>query len=265
MPYIFIVKSIKKVYMNNVYGLSMGKSYPEEQLRRLRKKRRMNILKLAILFTFAMLGEIFILNHFSGVLKIGFNIPFLAVLLLFLLALIFFALMLHYFKPSKDERKFSRGVEGEKLFKKYLDKLRGYKFYSLPLPHGGDIDALLISNKGIFAFEVKNYSGIIECEEDEWKRIKIGKGGGKYEGHVGKPSEEAKRHAFDLQNYLNTKGFAVMVYPVVVITHSESILRCERCSVRVIKPQELRILLNKKNELTDKECKRIYKEISKLI
>ncbi len=133
------------------------------------------------------------------------------------------------------------------------------------MPHGGDIDAILISPKGIFAFEIKNYSGIIECEGDGWKRIKIGKGGGRYEGHVGNPSEEAKRHAFDLQNYLNERGFNVPVYPIVVITHSQAKLQCDKCSVKVIKPEDIRVLLNKKDELTDKECKRIYKEINKLI
>ena len=251
--------------MDNFYRLLMVRSYPEEQLRMLRRKRRINALKSASLGLFSILGAFILLNHFSKSLEMGLNLQFLSILTILALSIVFFGLMFHYLNPSENERKFTIGVEGEKVFKKYLNKIEGYKFYSLPLPHGGDIDALLINPKGIFAFEVKNYSGIIKCVGDEWKRIKIGKGGGRYEGHVGNPSYEAKKHALDLQDYLNMLGFKVLVYPVVVITHPKAQLQCDRCSIKVIKPEDIKVLLHKKNELTDKECKRIYKEISKLI
>ncbi len=243
----------------------MKKSYPEEQLRRVKRRRRMTALKLAVLGTFTLFAASLILYHFYESLIIGINILFLGIVTLFLISILSFALMLNYLKPTKNEKQLKRGVEGERAFKNYLDKIDGNKFYSVPLPHGGDIDALLVSRNGVFAFEVKNYSGIIKCEGDAWQRTKIGKGGGRYEGHVGNPSEEARRHARDLQNYLRNRGLNVKIIPVVVITHPNAKLQCDRCSVKVIKPEQLKMLLRRGYEIEEWEYDKISKEIRRLI
>ena len=106
------------------YELLMSKSYPEEQFYKIRRKRRINALKSAVLGAFAIFGATILLDYFSESLEIGVNLPFLAILILFLIAIISFALMFHYFKPSKDERKFSRGVEGKNHSRNTLIKLK---------------------------------------------------------------------------------------------------------------------------------------------
>ncbi len=250
--------------MKASYVCVMGRSYPEERLRDIRGKRRMRTLKLAALGALSLFGGIIFMDYFYGSIALGWNYQFITVLSLFLISLISFSLMLYYLKPTEYELKFKSGVEGERYFKKYLDKIEGYKFYDVPLPHGGDIDALLISTKGIFAFEVKNLSGIIKCEGDNWERIKIGKGGKKYKGHVGKPSEEARRHALDLQSHLSGRGINVNVIPVVVMSSPKSELQCDRCSVRVIKPEQIKNILKSPDMLSNSMVKRIKNEIKRM-
>ena len=250
--------------MRVLYAALMKRSYPEEQLRKMKKRRRLHALKLAVLGTFTLFTGSLLLYHFYDSLFIGLNILFILIIAFFIISILAFVLMFHYLKQSKKEAQLKSGVEGERLFKKYLEKIEGYKFYSLPLPHGGDIDALLVNKSGVFAFEVKNYSGIIKCVGDNWQRTKVGKGGGHYQGHVGNPSEEARRHARDLQNYLRARGIQVDVTPVVVITHTQARIDGSQCSVRVIKPQDAKTLVSSNEILTEWELKQIAKEIKRL-
>lgn len=239
------------------------KSYPEKQLKKIKRKRRIRAFYSAIGgFLSAIIGVFLIFYSRNAQLSLIYSLIIVAVL--FLISAIFFALMSRNFHQTKEEKIFSKGVEGEKEFRKHLDKLAGYKGYSVPLPHGGDIDALLICKKGVFAFEVKNYSGILTCEGDSWRRTKIGRGGGRYEGHVGNPSEEAKRHAQDLENYLLRRGLEVNVEPVVVIANRDAEIHRGSCSVPVIKMEELRNFLRREDILTKKEMKRIKDAIKKI-
>ena len=251
---------IFKEYMHT----TMNKSYPEKQLRNIKRKRRLNILKSAFVGVMAwIIASIFIAYYGNNVIKSTMHL--VIALALVIVGIISFVLMSHFLAPSAEELKFNSGIEGEKTFKKYLSKVDGYKLYSVPLPHGGDIDAVLINQKGVFAFEVKNYTGIIKCNSDKWTRTKIGQGGGRYEGYVGNPSEEAKRHTHDLKQYLRRRGIAIGIVPVVVITAQDAQLRCDNCSVPVIKSYELKKLLNRRRYLSIKECKIINKEILQLI
>ncbi len=243
--------------------ITMSKSYPEEQLRNIKRKRRLNALKSAFAGVIAWLvAASFIVYYGTNIIKN--TTPLVVALALVVIGIIFFVLMFHFLAPSTEELKFNSGVEGEKTFKKYLSKVDGYKIYSVPLPHGGDIDALLINQKGVFAFEVKNYSGIIKCDGDNWTRTKIGRGGGRYEGYVGAPSEEAKRHAHDLNQYLRRRGIEIEIVPVVVIAAQDAQLYCDNCSVPVIKMHELKKLLKRRRYISSKECKIISREIAKL-
>jgi|GEM_PF-4037219 hypothetical protein len=243
----------------------MKKSYPEKQLKKIRLKRRKKALSSALAGTISIFAGSMLLYHLYDSIVVGFNFLFLTILALFLGAFLFFFLVFIYLRPTQEELKMKAGVEGESYFRKYLENFDGYKFYSVPLPHGGDIDALLVSDSGIFAFEVKNYSGIIRCQGDTWSRTKIGKRGGRYSGHVGNPSEEAKRHARDLEIYLGSKGIDVKVKPVVIITNSQAKIQDSGCSVPVIKPTNLSKLLQDSNRLEPWKIERIRKEIRKLI
>ncbi len=239
------------------------KNYPEKQLKKIKRKRRMKAFYFASGGVLSAIIGIIVI-YYSPRFQLSFISSLLGAAVLFIISAILFMLMSRNFHPTKEEKIFSKGVEGEKEFRKHLDKLAGYKGYSVPLPHGGDIDALLICKKGVFAFEVKNYSGILTCEGDTWRRTKIGRGGGRYEGHVGNPSEEAKRHARDLENYLLRRGLKVKVKPVVVIANSDAEIHRGSCSVPVIKMEELRNFLRREDILTKKEMKRVKNAIKNM-
>ncbi len=239
------------------------KNYPEKQLKKIKRKRRMKAFYSAIGGVLSAIIGVFLI-FYSRNAQLSFIYSLIIAAVLFIISAILFGLMSHNFQPTREEKIYSKGVEGEKDFRKHLDKLEGYKGYGVSLPHGGDIDALLICKKGVFAFEVKNYSGILTCEGDTWRRTKIGRGGGRYEGHVGNPSGEAKRHAQDLENYLLRRGLEVNVEPVVVIANRDAELHCDNCSVPVIKMEELRNFLRREDILTKREIKRIKNAIKKM-
>ena len=239
-------------------------SYPEKQYLLIRRKRRSRALKSATIGIVSVILLSIVLGRAEGI-DAGMNFVFIFVTFMFIVSVLSFGLMFHYLKPSKEEKKYKAGVAGEKQFMRLLERYPGYKFYSLKLSHGGDIDALLISRKGVFAFEVKNYSGIIRCVEDEWGRIKIGKGGGRYEGYVGNPSEEAVRHANDLQGYLHRMGIPVEVLPVVVISDKKAELHVDNCSAVVLRADKLNTLLMGRDVLSKEICLSIKRVVEKLL
>ncbi len=240
------------------------RSYPERQYLLIRRKRRSRALKSAGIGIVSVILISIVLGRAEGI-DVGMNFVFIFITSLFIVSVLSFGLMFHYLKPSREEKKYNAGVVGEKQFMRILERYPGYKFYSLKLPHGGDIDALLISRKGVFAFEVKNYSGIIRCVEDEWSRIKIGKGGGRYEGYVGNPSEEAVRHANDLQGYLHRMGIPVEILPVVVISDKKAELHADKCSAVVLRADKLNTLLRGRNVLSKEICLSIKRVVENLL
>ncbi|NPA74724.1 MAG: NERD domain-containing protein [Euryarchaeota archaeon] len=212
----------------------MTRTYPERKYRELRGKRRVRALSFFILSFVLFLTAIYI-SFRAGSQQHGIIIS-LATLLS---GLIFALLGKRALKISAEERIYRAGAMGEKQFKKILSQTDGYKFYGVPLKYG-DIDALLISKRGVFAFEVKNYSGEIHCESGIWYRILRGK-----KEHINSPSEEALRHANALSRLLENCGIHTHVRPVVVFMNAQGRLQIHRCSVTVIHDKELLPFLSK--------------------
>lgn len=122
---------------------------------------------------------------------------------------------------------YSEGKKGEELFKEYIEKIFDDSYYCfLGIPLGDqDIDCLMICPKGIFAFEVKHYNGVITYNESGWQRTKIGREGGLYEGYIGQPEKQISSAIYKLKQQTGIKEF---IQAVVVFTNSDLLLKIEK-------------------------------------
>lgn len=112
---------------------------------------------------------------------------------------------------SYHDVRFNKGIKGEYLIWKYLQKLTGYKKYlfNCYIPKNNDetteVDVILLHESGIYVFESKNYSGWIFGNETQqyWTQT-LPKGRGQSKKiHFFNPIIQNKVHLKWLINYLN--------------------------------------------------------------
>ena len=129
------------------------------------------------------------------------------------------------------EKIWAAGNDGEELVLNELKRrltptwtlLKGY------LNHKGEIDLVAVGPSGIVAMEVKNVSGIVHCNGDEWCRDKYDNYGNLVQGGVpikdkgGRaPSRQLNEPADALQAFLCRQGMRAKVLRVVVLAHNSS-------------------------------------------
>jgi hypothetical protein len=85
--------------------------------------------------------------------------------------------------------------------------------FTWPGRKDGDIDLVLVGPSGVWAFEVKAYSGAVRNIGDTWER-KSKRGWRHLEVH---PGVQARTNAADLKAFLNTQGIPVSWVQAVVI------------------------------------------------
>ena len=99
----------------------------------------------------------------------------------------------------------------------------------------GNVDYLLIGPNGIFSIEIKNYSGFVKCEEDEWfingRRIRS-------------LSKQAKRNGIAMrgciaQSFAGSQTGIPYVAPLLVFVGSRTKLKLFKPTVPVLKLGEL--------------------------
>lgn len=157
------------------------------------------------------------------------------------------------------------GKKGEELFKEYVEKNFDdsyYCFFGVPLGDR-DIDCLMVCPKGIFAFEVKHYNGVVTYDESGWKRVKIGHKGGLYEGYVSQPEKQLFSAIYKLKQQTGIKEF---VQAVVVFTNSDLLLKIEKepqffyvCRINGLKEY----VESKENVLSLEEVRRVVDLVEK--
>lgn len=114
-------------------------------------------------------------------------------------------------KTIRDAHSGRLGFEGEDTVYKWLTEIVGKeaivrnRTFIRRAGNEFDIDLIAITSKGVIAVEVKNYTNPRYFELDEYFQEKDGKRVLLPPGND--PREEAKKHAFVLQNFLNTNGF----------------------------------------------------------
>ena len=197
------------------------KSFAEEKAEREHKKA-IKALILLIFFT----GLILLLIYFS--IRYSSH-PFVQKYGLYIFLLIFLgAIFLPDLRDLTDYYFFQRdiaekGIIGEERIEEvlinYPDDYILIFNYEIPEPRIGDIDALLISPKGIFILESKNYNGTFRLSgSDLYKKTRFRT----YKLLIKDVVGQIKRQKEALERYLKNNGIEIPIYPFLVFTSNHS-------------------------------------------
>lgn len=87
-----------------------------------------------------------------------------------------------------------------------------------------ELDNVIINNRGVFIIEVKNYSGILIGDEDdfEWIKNKYTEAGNFYQKSVKNPIKQIKRQVYILSGYLKAHEFDVWIEGYVFLVEGNS-------------------------------------------
>lgn len=87
-----------------------------------------------------------------------------------------------------------------------------------------EMDCVIVNKFGVFIFEVKNYSGQLAGNEDdyEWRKIKITDSGNMYSKQVKNPIRQLKRQIYLLAHYLQSHRIKIWVEGYVILLHQNS-------------------------------------------
>jgi len=142
------------------------------------------------------------------------------------------------------------GIGSENLITKELENLDdSYYLISgvVVPPNRGDTDHIVIGRNGIFVIESKNYGGRIECNSDKWSRYKVGRGGKRYELTIGSPSNQVKRNAKVLKDFIlehsdeifKSKVPHIWVHTILIFTNPNVELSIKNPTVDIIPIEKL--------------------------
>jgi hypothetical protein len=119
-------------------------------------------------------------------------------------------------RHERAERSYHKGRQGEEVLAAFLaDHLdASWTLYrNVVLPDGrGDIDAVLVGPRGIYALEVKAYSGSYRNEGKTWRRRQ----GGRWVEMKNSPTRQALGNAVRLHHFLKERDVVMHVEPRVV-------------------------------------------------
>lgn len=146
-------------------------------------------------------------------------------------------------QPTDEEAKLAAGAAGESLVAGELGRVLDDEWTLLRGYHNrrGEIDLLLLGPRGLFAIEVKNQNGRIDCRGDQWWSTRYDKYGNPVEARREmsdrrgrSPSVQVNEPASLLQDFLASRGHPVTFRRVVALVHPRSQLgRCTRPTVEI--------------------------------
>jgi Nuclease-related domain len=133
---------------------------------------------------------------------------------------------------------------------------------ALPV-YGGDIDHLLIGPNGLFVIEVKNYSGYVRCNQDQWA-VKTRR--------INSLSKQAKRNSMALRSaiaslYSGRRIAIPYVTPLLVFANPEARLRLRQPTIAVLRLHEIAEFIRDyapKRQITPEERRRIVHHLVSL-
>ena len=87
-----------------------------------------------------------------------------------------------------------------------------------------ELDNVIVNNRGVFIIEVKNYTGELFGDEDdfEWTKQKETRQGNIYQKTVKNPIKQVKRQIYILAEYLKEYGIDVWVEGYVILLENNS-------------------------------------------
>lgn len=136
-------------------------------------------------------------------------------------------------------------------------------------PNRGDTDHIVVGPNGLFVIETKNYAGIIHCEGDAWTREKIGRAGTPYQLEIGSPSNQVKRNAKVLKDFIlahekeifqERRSPHLWIAGIIVFTRPDTMLDLREPTVPVVELDDLADYIDSfesEYELSDAEIKRV--------
>jgi|GEM_PF-5770496 len=145
--------------------------------------------------------------------------------------------------PSKQDAAIKRaGAAGEAVLPQLLRPLPDTWTLLNGVPTPGahaDIDHVLVGPTGVWAIEAKHHVGMVQCVGDAWGYTRLGAGGIPQEGHIGNPSQQARRAAAALEHYLQRRDLPVSVQPLVVFTHPHVVLTIEEPTLLILRATDV--------------------------
>ena len=86
-----------------------------------------------------------------------------------------------------------------------------------------ELDHVIVNRYGVFLFEVKNYSGTLSGNEEDyaWEKTHVSRGGKAYVKSVKNPIRQVKRQIHLLSGLLKQNGFRVWVRGYVLLLETE--------------------------------------------
>ena len=102
-----------------------------------------------------------------------------------------------------------------------------YLFTNVSISYEGkptELDNVVVNKYGVFIIEVKNYTGFIVGDEDdyEWQKYKKTDAGNTYEKTVKNPIKQVKRQIYILAHYLDYYETRVWVNGYAMLLHGNS-------------------------------------------
>jgi len=190
-------------------------------------------------------------------LALGFSLANLWLIVLGFLALAFCGSYVYYHYTAEA------GIKGERAVTEALQELDDsyYLIDDIRLPgRRGNIDHILLSPKGVFCLETKNWTGDIRCNGDEWS-----KRGKRRIYPVDSVSKQACKNASDLGEIIRKRlNIGVPITPICVFTNASARLKLTRPTLPVLRVTELsQYIRNAKplTHLTEEEISSIAQSI----
>ena len=148
-------------------------------------------------------------------------------IILFILVILLICLL---FIRTEDDGKERAGKEGEILAGKIIHQYLNDQDIILNnveiTVHGKEteLDYVVINRNGVFIFEVKNYSGELEGNEDDeyWSKYKISSGNNEYVKEVRNPIKQVKREIYLLKELLHIYGVYLWIDGYVLFVNMNS-------------------------------------------
>lgn len=158
------------------------------------------------------------------------------------------------------------GIRGEVRAAKIINNVLesgDYLFQNIEIEvdnRPAEFDSVVVNKYGVFIFEVKNYKGTLEGDEDdyEWKKYSVSEAGNTYVKTVKNPIKQVKREIYLMSEYLKRHGVKVWVKGYAMLMNGNSPVFSEHL-VTSSRDIDFAVHTSDRKILTQNEVNRIIK------
>ncbi|MCF0116008.1 MAG: NERD domain-containing protein [Erysipelotrichaceae bacterium] len=171
-----------------------------------------------------------------------------------------------YASPSRKA-----GVRGEEIAYTYIKNLLYENEYILANvviekdEKEAECDIVVLTTHGVFVFEIKNYSGYLAGQEEDyyWEQYKDGRYRKNYDKQLMNPIKQVRRQVYFLSDYLKKCGIKVWVDGFVVLLREN---QTECISDYLIALEDINNIVHTpgRNYLSKKDVQHIYEALIKV-